>query len=204
MKKYLIIFLLVSLALTGAGCQKKEQPVSVTQLFPLEPGNYWKYSGYGNEFASFEKKVLFRESQRVQVVDINPGTTMAVIYEVRENEIAVIYSEPEFYQETNILQQEGNMNQVILQGPVATGTTWTTNGSTYLIEKTDATVETEAGTFTGCVQIKVSYEHGEANLFTWYKPGLGMVKQEFVATEVDFVVTSLLSDYQVAGFPDKK
>lgn len=208
MTKKIIISVLI-VALTGlmalSGCQRQQEPESVTisSLFPLQEGNYWKYTGYGNEFADMERKVLFRENDRVQLIESNPGTTLAVIIEVSNTEMTVVYSREEFYEETNILDQESIMQQVILKEPVEVGQSWEGDFATYTIKSMTETVETEAGVFSDCVMIEISYPGGTGVSFSYYKPGLGLVLQEYVDTENDYVVSSVLNDFFVTGFSNQ-
>lgn len=200
-KKILILLLLVALMVSLSACgNKQEKEISLARLAAFEEGNYWKYNGYGNEYASLERKVLYKEGIRVQVMDSNPGTTMAVIYEITDEKISVVYSEGEFYEETNIIGIEGNMDQPILMSPIKVDQNWESNGNKYTVLSVNDTVETDAGNFDGCVTVKVEYPANPAYSLVFYKPDLGMVKQEYISEEDDFKVTTILSEYQVKGF----
>ena len=201
MKKTMLFITVALLALSITGCDfGKKDEINVSQLFPFEVGNYWKYKGYGNEFADLERKVLFKEDTRVQIMEVYPGTTMAVIYEIDDQRAAVVYSEGEFYEEVNILDREDMMEQPVMAAPVKEGNSWESNGNKYTIEKLDQVVETDAGTFEGCVLVKVEYPQNTGVLFSYYKPGLGLIRQDYTDTESEETISTVLSDFQVKGY----
>ncbi len=202
MKNKYTILLLALLLVVSFGCSGNDtvESLTVSDLFPLQEGNYWKYNGYGNEYADFERKVLFAEDNRAQILETNPGTTMVVIYEIEDGRTKVVYSEENFFEEINILDTEAIMDQVILQEPIAVDQTWEDGVATYTILSLTEEVETDAGTFTDCVMIEVTYPGSTGMSFSFYKPGLGMVLQEYVDSENDYVISSVLSDFSVAGF----
>ena len=199
-KKSLIFILLVLVTLLSACGNNSDKEISLARLVALEEGNYWKYNGYGNEYASLERKVLYKEGNRVQIIDGNPGTTMVTIYEITDEKVSVVYSEGEFYEETNILSTENNMDQPILVAPVKENETWESNGNKYTIISVNESVETDAGNFEECVLVKVEYPENPAYSNIYYKADLGMVKQDYIDEELDFKVTTVLSEYQVKGY----
>ncbi len=199
-KKIFVLILLVMVSLISACGNSGEKEISPARLVAFEEGNYWKYNGYGNEFASLERKVLYKDANRVQVMDGNPGTTMAVIYEVSDEKVSVVYSEGEFYEEKNILSVENNMDQPILLAPVEENQTWESNGNKYTVISTKEKVETDAGTFEECVLVKVEYNENPAYSNIYYKADLGMVKQDYIDEEADFIISTVLSEYQVKGY----
>ncbi|NCC81534.1 MAG: hypothetical protein EOM04_04610 [Clostridia bacterium] len=201
MKKMSLIFILLVLVTLLSACgNNSDKEISLARLVALEEGNYWKYNGYGNEYASLERKVLYKEGNRVQIIDGNPGTTMVTIYEITDEKVSVVYSEGEFYEETNILSTENNMDQPILVAPVKENETWESNGNKYTIISVNESVETDAGNFEECVLVKVEYPENPAYSNIYYKADLGMVKQDYIDEELDFKVTTVLSEYQVKGY----
>lgn len=201
MKKMSLIFILLVLVTLISACgNNSDKEISLARLVALEEGNYWKYNGYGNEYASLERKVLYKEGNRVQIIDGNPGTTMVTIYEITDEKVSVVYSEGEFYEETNILSTENNMDQPILVAPIKENETWESNGNKYTIISVNESVETDAGNFEECVLVKVEYPENPAYLNIYYKADLGMVKQDYIDEESDFKVTTVLSEYQVKGY----
>ena len=197
----MLTVLLLSLSACG---QKGDKEIELSRLLAFEEGNYWKYNGYGNEFAGLERKVLYKEGQRVQLMESNPGTTMGVVYELDDQKATVVYSQEDFYEESvSLLDAEANRDQTILQAPIKEKQSWETNGIKYTVLSLTEAVDTDAGIFENCVSIKVEYASDSDYLMIYYKPDLGMVKQEYIGGESEdekFVITSLLAEYQVKGF----
>jgi hypothetical protein len=215
-KRILILFLVICLAFTFfTGCNRdktnqeeqkdpqveapREEPdmpeLTVKDVYPLSEGDYWKFAGTGNEYAPFEQKVLFREGDRVQLQNATGGTVMAIIYEFKEGELRVVYSLEEFYEEENILDRENTMEEVILKEPIQVGNTWQSGGKDYKIEALDAQVETPAGNFEDCIKVTVNAKEFNSESIVYYKPGLGLVKQEYIADE--FHIVQELEEYNI-------
>lgn len=216
-KKIIVVLLIGLLVLLAVGCAKgnddnlKEEPnkktsedkkeeekeklLTVKDVYPLQQGNYWKYAGEGNEYAAFEQKVLFVEGNKAQLQVANGGTVMAMIYEYQDGKLVVVNSEEEFYEEENILDRENEMSQVILKEPFTVGTTWESADRKYTIEAIDAIVETPAGKFTNCIKIINTDQENSSKSYVYYKPGIGLIKQEFIGQ--DFKVVAELEKYDV-------
>jgi len=177
----------------------KEEPVkkelTVKDVYPLSQGDYWKFAGSGNEYAPFEQKVLFREGDRVQLQLATGGTVMAMIYEFEDGELTVVYSQEEFYEEENILQRENTMSEVILKEPIEVGNTWQSGEKQYRIEAIDTVVNTPSGKFEDCIQISVNAEEFNSTSNIYYKPGLGLIKQEYLSE--DYKVVAELEEYKI-------
>jgi len=174
--------------------------VAAETYLPLAQGNFWDYRGEGNEFAAYNDQVLFREGNLVQLKRANPGTTLAVIYKVSEDSITRVFSEPEFYEEKNLLGAfKQNQQEIILKRPFTVGTTWTAGERTYAIVETNATVTTPAGTFKDCLKIHSTFKGGEHEIFQFYAPNVGMVKSEFraIGAGAATVIVSDLKEYRL-------
>lgn len=203
-KKLGILLLLTVLLLSLAACgQKADKEIELSRLLAFEEGNYWKYNGYGNEFADLERKVLFKEDNRVQVIESNPGIILGLVYEISDQKASVVYMKEDFYEEISILDAQADRDQTILEGPIKENQTWESDGNQYTVISLAEEVDTDAGVFENCVSIKVEYPYGPAYSMIYYKPDLGMVKQEYISEEVEgekYFVTTLLAEYQVKGF----
>ncbi|MEW6661402.1 MAG: hypothetical protein ACOY9Y_04355 [Bacillota bacterium] len=178
------------------GQKAPAKEVAVETYLPLKQGNFWDYRGEGNEYAEYDDRVLFREGNLVQLKRANPGTTLAVIYEVKEDSITKVYTEEEFYEERNILASfKENQREIILKRPFTLGTTWTVGERTYEIIETNATVNTPAGSFKDCIKIRSTFKDSDHQIFQFYAPEVGMVKSEFRAGEA--LVVSDLKEYKL-------
>lgn len=217
-KTVAIITLIIALSLVlTLGCSKdnpgdqgnnqnndpveKPKTLTIEDLYPLNVGDYWKYAGKGNEFAPFEQKVIYREENRVQLQVVNPGTTLGMVYEFQEDQLVVVYRQEELSDEENILSKENSMESVLLKEPIEVGATWqTADNRTFEITDISATVETPAGTFKDCVEVVSTFSDQEAVNTMYYKPTLGLVKQEY--KEGEFEVTQELEEFNVATYKE--
>jgi hypothetical protein len=175
--------------------EPEKTELTVKDVYPLSEGDYWKFAGTGNEYAPFEQKVLFREGDRVQLQNATGGTVMAIIYEFKDGELRVVYSLEEFYEEENILDRENTMEEVILKEPIQVGNTWQSGGKEYKIEALDAKVDTPAGSFDECIKVTVTAKEYNSESVVYYKPGLGLVKQEYIAD--DYHIVQELEEYNI-------
>ncbi|KJS21502.1 MAG: hypothetical protein VR72_10185 [Clostridiaceae bacterium BRH_c20a] len=175
---------------------KKE--LTIQDVYPLNQGDYLKFAGSGNEYAAFEQKVLFREGDRIQLQSATGGTVMAFIYEIKDGQLMVVYSQEEFYEEENILNRENEMSEVILKEPIEAGNTWESGEKQYTIEAIDAVITTPAGEFKDCIQISVATDEYNYRSNVFYKPGLGLIKQEYISD--DYQVVAELEQYNVKTF----
>ncbi|WP_159426219.1 copper amine oxidase N-terminal domain-containing protein [Desulfolucanica intricata] len=169
----------------------------VESYLPLQIGNQWSYQGIGNEYAQYNDQVLYRSGNLVQLVRNNGGTRMVQIYEIHPNHIVCVYSEAEFYSNTNILNSfSPNRNEVILQSPLTEGTSWQVDGETYKIEATNVTVTTPAGTFNDCLEVHSASGNNYENI-KYYAPGIGLVKDVWMDTNSNYQVISELDNLNI-------
>lgn len=166
---------------------------SLKDFFPLTEGSTWQYKGEGNEYASFVRKVLFVEGDKVQVSEDNGGTVSASVFEITEKAITCVFSRGEEYDGANLLDEESNENYAILQAPLKPGTKWEAQGEVREIVDINATVDTPAGKFENC--IKVSIKSETSTMHEYYKEGVGLVKREFESEGMK--VTSTLEKYEI-------
>ena len=176
--------------------QPPPKEAAAETYFPLKPGNFWYYRGEGYAHAEYDDRVLFREGNLVQLKRANPGTALALIYEVTEDSITRVFSEEGFYEEKNLLAAfKENQREIILKRPFRVGTTWSADERTYTIVETNATVATPAGTFKDCLKVHSTFKAGEHEIFQYYAPNVGMVKSEFRAKESKIIAE--LREYKV-------
>jgi hypothetical protein len=210
MKRIIILLIILSLGLM-AGCQSNPtnpnpnnnappvvpQPDPPAAYFPLTLGSYWEYEGHGNEYATFNRKVLFVKGNRAQTTEDNGGTVSTRVIETTENSVKILYFSGEDYEPKNLLDTNFpiNSNSMILQAPIKVGTAWPGDGDNKQIVAVDAVVETPAGKFENCVQVKLT--NPNSTIYQYFKKGIGMVKQEFISAESNTTVTSTLKKYEI-------
>ncbi|HWR60275.1 MAG TPA: hypothetical protein VN580_01605, partial [Clostridia bacterium] len=171
---------------------KEPEALSLKDFFPVSVGSTWKYLGEGNEYATFERKALFREGDKAQFSEDNGGTVSASVFKVADKEIVRTFFRGEEYNQENLMNEKANDNTIILKEPLKAGTKWKNQKDDREIAATDAVVETPAGKFTGCIKVSIRTEN--STMYEYYKAGVGMVKREFVSEGM--TVTSILEKYE--------
>ena len=161
------------------------------QYFPLVKGTVWEYQGEGNEYATFNREVLFNRDNRAQIKEDNGGTVMAMIFETTDDAVTRVFRQGEVYEKTNLLDKPSNEKLIILKTPLKKGTQWKDSSGDREIVDVNATVETPAGKFEKCIKVKIAGQ--DSTLYEYYKDGVGMVKREFISG--DSTITSTLKKY---------
>jgi hypothetical protein len=161
--------------------------------FPLTKGSTWKYQGEGNEYAAFNREVLFIKENLAQLKEDNGGTVSASIFKVTDNEIIRIYFQGEVYEAINLLDRQSNDDTIILKAPLETGTKWNNRDHGREIVDINATITTPAGKFENCIKVKITNPY--STLYEYYKEEVGLVKREFHSEQT--LVTSSLEQYSV-------
>ena len=173
--------------------EAEPEEISLKDYFPLTEGSTWKYLGEGNEYASFNREVLFVDGDRAQVSEDNGGTVSASVFQFEDDQVVRTFFRGEEYDGNNLLGEEPNDHLVLLKAPLEVGAKWeTSNGDRQIIE-TDAVVDTAAGEFEGCIKIEITTEHSV--MYEYYKEGIGLVKREFLSEGI--TVTSILEEYSI-------
>ncbi len=137
-----------------------EERLAPERLYPLQEGNVWSYSvDTGEDVALSISRVVDVFGSRVEVS--SNGQT-PVVYETRPEGIF-----------------RPNHEVWLLKRPIREGSTWpSTGGMTATVSSTTATVETDAGTFRGCVRVEETGGEMERTVRTTYCPQVGPVMLE--------------------------
>lgn len=175
--------LLVAACLTlwVSGCLSAPAPdpdlSSAASYFPYQPGTRLHYEGKGNEYASYTVTVLYRERDRLEWRRDNGGTVLAEVYRITPREVTLVYREGEAYDQEKRLARPANADQVVLQAPVAPGTTWTSGGATFTIRSVSETVAAAGTVLTGVVAVEV--KQPAATVRQYYHRRFGLVLSVF-------------------------
>lgn len=168
-------------------------PVSLEVYFPITLGSEWDYQGQGNEYASFHRKIMFREGSRAQFRDDNGATLHDNVVEFSTEGVARIYNQVSTGETKSFLAIQPTEHTFLLVTPLKVGTKWQVSEGYREIMDVNATVDTPAGTFKKCIHVQITSQDSVVN--EYYCPGTGLVKQDFQAG--DQVITSLLSRYSI-------
>ena len=165
---------------TGNPGENQEKPaLKLNVYFPLTKGSTWQYEGEGNEYATFNREVLFTKDNLAQLKEDNGGTVSASIYKMTDNTITRIFSQGEVYEAINLLERQPNDNTIILKTPLAVGTKWGNNNEVREIVDLNSTTTTPAGRFEKCIKVKITSQN--STTYEYFKDGAGMVKREFIS-----------------------
>lgn len=171
----------------------KEQAKKPGDYFPLTLGSVWQYQGEGNEYASFNREVIFARGNKGQIKEDNGGTVMAYVFEVTDNAVTRVFTQGETYERVNLLDRPSNETIIILKAPMTVGTKWKDPNGEREIVDVNATVETPAGKFDNCIKLKLAGK--DSTVYEYFREGVGMVKREFISGETR--VTSTLMKYEI-------
>ncbi|MHB1127384.1 MAG: TapB family protein [Bacillota bacterium] len=179
----------------------EEQPgnnntaVAPGDYFPLTQGSTWEYEGEGNEYAAFDREVVYVKGNLAQLKEDNGGTVMARVFKTTDNTVTSIFNQGEEYTPQNLLDREPNEQSTILMSPLAVGTKWEEAGVKREIVDIATTVETPAGVFKNCIKVKIVHPGDTSTVYEYFAKGVGTVKEEFISG--DTRVTSTLKSYSI-------
>lgn len=138
----------------------------------------YSYVGTGMEYASYTWTPQFNDENYYQIVEDNTGTVMAEIYEYSEDRIVRTFSRPETYFRDNFseigLFEEYREEEIVLQAPIAVGTSWSTADSDYEITAVNQEVEVPAGTYD---TIEVTSTTDDTTIRRYYAEDIGLVSE---------------------------
>lgn len=177
------------------------QLASIEDYYPIEKNTNYVYSGEGSEYASYERYVDYtsKDGRTAQYREVNPGTTMARVVELRDGEVRRIYSRGEaYYREDYILnpilrRSEGIEREILLKEPIEVGNSWTLkDGRVRSITAIDLLVETSSGDYEA---IEVTTDGDEHVTRDYYARDVGHIKSVFDAGD-GFEVLSELEEVE--------
>lgn len=183
---------------------KPEVKEDLRAYFPAQAGMTYRFAGEGNEYASFTRSVKYVKQPYVQVYDNNGGTVSVRVYALQKDQIVQVFSQEEFYEEKNILDQIGKdkvPEEVILKSPLQAGTSWESSEWRREIVDVDATVTVPAGTFYHAVKVKMTSKRKENTMtsFDYFAANVGLILREYIGEGIE--ITSKLESY---GFSNAK
>lgn len=154
--------------------------------FPSEDDFLARYDG-DTEFGELEKWIEYKEENRVQMAQVNPGVTLRTVYELTEDEIKILYEEPLDYR-FNLLSKDSNERaRTILKGPIEVGTSWTSFDKDYTITSLEEEVQVPGGSFKAILVESVDSK-------SYFVKGIGLVKED-IEVEDGVIFTQELQSY---------
>ncbi len=198
----LLFMLIIGMLIAGlVGCNNPQAEITSKpgDYFPLGVNNRWNYLGEGNEYASYIREMPFVKNNQAQTYVDNGGTVAAEVFQIDADTVTRTFFAGEKYEQENMLEGgfTSNDHTVIIKSPLNKGTVWKNDGETREIVAIDARVNTPAGDFSDCLQIKITNPDSTSTVFEYYAAGVGMVKREFI--DGDFSITSTLQEYNLVS-----
>ena len=198
-----ISFLMLSLGACSQG---------PSSYFPLSKGRTWTYemslkTAFGQResatltITNLSARQLHNKTVIPQKTQASAGTRQINLFDYvveGTNGTYVLAEQGPADVEPNILSPP----QYVLKEPLRTGTSWnspfdfspdSSGPNRATIESTDETVDVPAGTFNGCLKIRISKtSQGSAikNAYEWFAPTVGLVR---VVSEADGSSLQLMS-----------
>ena len=171
-------------------------------LPPLH-GMIYYFTGKGMEYAAFSRRITSAAPGFLQIEDTS-GTNLAQVAEYNTDELKVIWSETEFYENRSLLDpsvREGRKggeptNLVFLKAPVIKGQKWNDASFQREIVSTDHVVTVPLGTFYEVVVVKSrSLQAEDFVQYEYYAKNMGLIKREalYVQDGETFAVVSSLN-----------
>ncbi|WP_440896479.1 GerMN domain-containing protein [Amphibacillus sp. Q70] len=156
---------------------ESEVSQNLEDWFPTLENVHYVYEGEGIEFASFEWTPQFIAENTFQVTEATGGTTVAQIYEYRDDEIVRIFSREETYFRENFIDtsypSSSEETETILQLPIEEGHSWESEtGASYEITGLDVEIDTPSGSYNALEVTRILDGYKVVN---YYAEGVGLV-----------------------------
>jgi hypothetical protein len=170
------------------------EELTLADYFPFRENVHMTYAGFGNEYAAMESWVDYVRNGAVQLRRNNGGTELINVYVVEDGALKRVFVKEEAYYRQDFTAARGT-EEILIMEPLEIGTSWTlADGSQRSITATNAAVTVPYGTFTA-LEVTTVYDGSTGK--SYYAPGIGLVKTEFVSEESPSdPVTSELENYE--------
>lgn len=162
-----------------------------------------QFAGEGLEFAAFTRQVTFATPGFLQIEDLS-GTNLVKIVEVTPEEIRVVWSAEEFYEDRNLLEPSPGRRErlVLLKTPLEVGTSWSDDRFRREIVEVNKVVQVPLGTFCDVIVVKSEVlDASEGVQYEYYAKNMGLIRREsqYGREAESFTVISTLEKLTVGG-----
>ncbi len=194
MKKYILIFAVVTFISLISGCTAKnnnslEEQAKVQDYFPIKENIKYVYEGKGNEYAAYDVYIDYTSADKVQHRINNGGTEIVKVLQIKDGKLTQLFSRGETYFRENFLETGGEENEILLMEPLVKGTTWTLKDSSVrTITNTSVDITTPSGNYKA---IEVTTDNSNGKTTDYYAKNIGLVKTVFNPGEAE--ISSSLS-----------
>lgn len=199
MKKLLVISIVLAVILTACNniAVPPEEPdngekVSIVEFYPITENTKYSYEGEGNEFATYVSFVDYVSNNRIQNRTNNGGTETVNVYEIKDDQLTLLYSRGETYFRHNFLNKEYGEGKVLLKGPLEEGNSWAYDeNTTATITNLSKEIVTTLGNYQA---IEVTLEGEQGKTVNYYAKDVGLIKT--ISSGESYEVSSTLSSIE--------
>ena len=196
MKKLLVISIVLAVILTACNniAVPPEEPdngekVSIEEFYPITENTKYSYEGEGNEFATYVAFIDYVSDNRIQNRTNNGGTETVNVYEIKDDQLTLLYSRGETYFRQNFLNKEYGEGKVLLKGPLEEGNSWAYDeNTTATITDLSKEIVTTLGNYQA---IEVTLEGEQGKTVNYYAKDVGLIKT--ISSGEGYEVSSTLS-----------
>lgn len=176
---------------TGCGIGKAtREDKFLNEYFQNRVGYKYHFEGRGSKFAAMDWEVVYKEGDRVQIVETSHGTRAALVYKIGRDSLELVhFDETSPYR--NHLRDRNNQHQVLLHTPLDTDTRWEDRHTVREIVSLGEEIQLPLGKYQ-TLKVKKQYKDLDATEYIYYVKGLGFVKSEYISNGVS-VITQLES-----------
>jgi len=196
---YLILIILSIALFTSCAVVNKPQEgqkdkiadnaLKISDYFPFNKDTHMVCKGIGNEYAEYQTYVEYIKDNIMQVRNINPGTSLAVVYELKDGELKRSLNRGEVYYRYDYTSF-GKEDEILIKEPIKTGTSWTLkDGTKRSITSLSKSISTSAGNYSA---LEITSESSETTVTDYYVKNIGLVKKVFKSKESDVTISSEL------------
>lgn len=191
MKKVVLVFLLSIFTSIQAGCgvgRATWEDQFLHEYFQCKVGYKYHFRGTGSRFATMDWEIMYREGNRVQVLETSRGVKAALVYRVGDRSIDLIHFD-ETNPRRNHLHDHNNQHQVVLHVPLEKGARWEDRYTVREVVAVDEKITLPGGEYRA-IKVKKQYKGLDAVEYNYFVKGLGFVKSEYITGDVR-VITEL-------------
>jgi translation elongation factor P/translation initiation factor 5A len=168
------------------------EKVSIEEFYPITENTKYSYEGEGNEFATYVSFVDYVSNNRIQNRTNNGGTETVNVYEIKDDQLTLLYSRGETYFRHNFLNKEYGEGKVLLKGPLEEGNSWAYDeNTTATITNLSKEIVTTLGNYQA---IEVTLEGEQGKTVNYYAKDVGLIKT--ISSGESYEVSSTLSSIE--------
>lgn len=164
----------------------------LSDYFMYKEDAVYVYSSEENELYNQEHFLTFKDGNSIQWKILVPEGDFEItnVADISDNGVNVVYAESNTKIRENIIGKEVNSDNLVLQGPLEIGHTWSnSNGSVSEIKSLNSSVELSFGNFEA-IEVDTNKSNGDFRK-DFYVRDIGLVKTMYSYTEMGEVTCTL-------------